>query len=118
MRYYQINELTPDQLASIADRLREMELSSPMGDVFFLPLPPNLLDEEQARHAPECGPHILALELDEDAVKMELLVRARGRMRCPCIKMASPEQREYMMGYLDNLLEELGVQVSNDPWAD
>ena len=39
----------------------------------------------------------------------ELLVRARGRMRCECVHYASPELRDRMIVWLENLLVELGI---------
>jgi hypothetical protein len=111
MRYYYINELSADQLEAVAQRLRDMELGGPVSDVFFLPLPEELLDTEQAAHAEGCGPHVMALEMDEDCLRLELLVRARGRLRCSCIKLATPEQRAHMMAYLDDMCAQLGVQA-------
>jgi hypothetical protein len=107
MRYYYINELSEGQLEALAQRLRDMDLGGPVSDVFFLPLPVKLLDKEQAQHAADCGPYVMALEIDEDCLRLELLVRARGRLRCSCVKMASPEQRAYMMTYLDGLFDQL-----------
>lgn len=51
----------------------------------------------------------MGLEIEENFVRLELLVRARGRMRCECVHYASPELRDRMIVWLENLLAELGI---------
>ena len=86
MRNYLIEDLSPESLACIAQRLKDRGLAGPLTGIFYLPVPPELLNEEQQAHQDECGPHIFALELIEEpgSRKLELLVRARGRLRCSC----------------------------------
>lgn len=51
----------------------------------------------------------MGLEVDEHSVRLELLVRARGRLRCECVQYASSELRAHMQAYLDQLLRDLGI---------
>ena len=51
----------------------------------------------------------MGLEIEENFVRLELLVRARSRMRCECVHYASPELRDRMIVWLENLLAELGI---------
>ena len=63
----------------------------------------------QQEHVESCGPHVMGLEIEENFVRLELLVRARSRMRCECVHYASPELRDRMIVWLENLLAELGI---------
>jgi hypothetical protein len=53
----------------------------------------------------------MAVETGRDWVRLELLVRAKRILRCACIAYATPEQQEYMISYLENLLTELGIPL-------
>ena len=50
---------------------------------------------------------------DEDtaSLKLELLVRARGKIRCSCVSYATPAQREYIVDYLDAFIKEHDIAV-------
>lgn len=111
MRAYIIEELSPEAVEKVVERCREMDCHSSLTDLFWLPLPKTLLTEDQQAHDPECGPHSLSLECGPDFLRLELLVRGRGPIRCGCIAYCTPEQREHMMQYLDDMLQELGIAV-------
>ena len=109
MRWYGIDDLTAEDTAKLAASLTEMELTSGMDGLFWLPAPAELLSPLQQEHAASCGPHVMGLELEETSLRLEMLVRARGRMRCDCVHYASPELRNSMIAWLENLLAELGI---------
>lgn len=109
MRNYRIDELNPGDVSRIRKALDSRELSSSLGDLYWLPLPPELLTDCQSEHAKECGPHSVGIECGEDFLNMELLVRARGRIRCDCIAYVTPDQRAWVMDWLDSLLRELDI---------
>ncbi len=112
MRNYLIEDFYPEQVALVRQRLHEKGLSGGLEDIFYLPLPEDLLSLEQRAHTGQCGPHIFVLEiLDETSLKLELLVRAQGKLRCSCVMYASPEQRAYVMDFLDAFLRELDISV-------
>lgn len=113
MRTYLIEDLYPEDLAKIVQRLNALNLAGPLDGIFYLPLPEDLLGEEQRAHLGECGPFILALEaVDEPcSLKLELLVRAQGKLRCSCVTYATAPQREYAMDRLDALIRELDIAV-------
>lgn len=118
MRSYLIEDLVEDDLKKIAEALNELEMRGPLDGIYYLPLPGELLQREQQDHLGECGPYFMALELVEGAsemsecqVKLELLVRARNKIRCSCVVYATPKQRRHMIDYLDRFLAELGIAV-------
>jgi len=109
VRTYRIEDLDPGHVERLARALDARGQNSGMDGLYWFTLPPDLLTAEQMEHAPECGPHILSLELLDEAVSLELLVRARGRLRCSCVAYANPAQRAWGMDTLDALLRELDI---------
>ncbi len=115
MRSYLIEDLTPADVAKIGNKLKDKGLSGSLDGIYYIPIPQDLLDAEQHAHQTECGPHIFALELmaDEDSglAKLELLVRAQGKLRCSCVSYATAAQRAHVMDWLDTFLRELDISV-------
>jgi len=118
MRSYLLEDLVEDDLKKISEALKAMELMGPLEGIFYLPLPNELLQQEQKDHHDECGPYFMALELIEGAsemsecqVKLELLVRGRNRIRCSCVTYATGDQRRHMIEYLNQFIEELEISV-------
>ena len=68
-----------------------------------------MLSPIQKEHMQSCGPHVFGLEVEEDSLRMELLVRAKNRMRCDCVHYATPELRAHMITWLDQMLTDLGI---------
>lgn len=109
MRSYLIDELNAEDTARLARALQDMGLGAGMEGLFWLPVPLELLSPLQREHLHECGPYVMGLEVEERGVRLELLVRARGRLRCECVHYASFPLREHMQAYLDRLLCDLNV---------
>ncbi len=118
MRSYLLEDLYEDDIKKITAALNELQLQGPLEGIYYLPLPAELLQPEQKAHLDECGPYFMALEVVEGAsemsecqIRMELLVRSRNKMRCSCITYATPPQRQHMIDYLDQFIEELEISV-------
>lgn len=112
MRSYLLEDFYPEQLEKMLAAFKDMGLAGSLDGIYYLPLPKDLLTEVQRDHAEECGPHMLVLEvLDESTVKLELLVRARKKLRCECVAYATPAQREHIIAYLDDFLRQLDISV-------
>lgn len=120
MQSYIIDELTADDCKKIQERLHDLGLAGSIDGLFWLPIPKHLLTTVQTEHKDTCGPYALALENDmgihqggtgaSASIRLELLVRATNNLRCDCISKVSPELREHMINYLDDLLAELEVE--------
>ncbi len=104
MRTYVIDELTCDQCQNIIKQLQAMSLDSGVDGVFWLPIPEDLFNDIQREHNKQCGPYVMALEIDDESLHLELLVRAKGVLHCNCVSYARPELEQYMMRYVDSLL--------------
>lgn len=115
MRSYLIEDLVDEGYDKIMKAFDELKFKGPIDDIYYLPLPEELLQQEQKDHLDECGPYFMALEfikgIEEHQLKLELLVRGRKKMRCSCICYATPEQRKHMIEYLDQFIDELEVSV-------
>jgi hypothetical protein len=51
----------------------------------------------------------MALELGEDRLAGELLVRTRKRVRCDCIHYADDRQRDWLIRTVDAIFEKLEI---------
>ncbi|MCT4533831.1 hypothetical protein [Halodesulfovibrio sp.] len=111
MRLYQLEDLTSDNIAAITALFNEMELAGAMEGIYWLPCPHDLLSDTQKEHTDECGPHCMAVEIDGGTLRLELLVRARNKLRCECVAYASAELRAHMIQYIDDMLTDLNIYV-------
>ncbi len=110
MRALVLDELRRPDLERLAEYLAGSLEASAMEGVYWLHLPPDLLSPEQSAHQ-QCGPHRVALVLEEESLRLELLVRAQNSLRCACTGYANPAQRKFLLGYLDRLIEDLKLQT-------
>jgi hypothetical protein len=111
MRSYMVEEIDPQHLERLADSMRSKDMASAVDGIFWMDVPESLYSDEQEEHAAQCGPYSMALEIGEDWLKLELLVRARSRVRCSCVAYATPPQRAHMVERVDSLLHELDIPV-------
>lgn len=105
MRQIVIDELSPMELDNIDSYLKRTLQQGPMIGLYWLPLPPDLLGENQQGHD-EHGPFYLAVEVTRSAVKFELLVRSQTNLHCTCIAHATAAQRQFVLDFLDRMVAE------------
>ena len=110
MKQYLIDELRLEDHAKIKAYLDETLKTSPMSGLYWIPLAEDLLTGDHTTHT-ECGPHYFSLELQTDRIACELLVRAEQSIRCNCICYASKELRNWLIDYIDAILEKLEISV-------
>lgn len=115
MRTYLIEDLTDTDYKTILKGFDELGFRGSIEGIYYLPMPEELLQGEQKAHLGECGPYFMALEAvdspDQNSLRLELLVRARNKIRCSCVSYATTAQRTHMMEYLDQFIEELEISV-------
>ena len=109
MRALVFDEIRPQDMERLSEHLAKHTTASGLPAVFWLELPPKLLSAEQAAHA-ECAPHRVALVLEDDSLKLELLVRGTG-LHCSCTAYADVTQRQWLLDYADRLLAELEIKT-------
>lgn len=115
MRTYLIEDIYDKDYEAIMSAFDELGFKGPLEGIYYIPLPVELLQGDQLEHMDECGPYFMALEcipeVDDNKLKLELLTRGRKKIRCSCISYATPKQREHMIEYLDQFIEELEISV-------
>lgn len=110
MRSLVMDELMRADVEKLAQHLGQTLIRAGMEGVYWLEMPPDLLSPEQMEHQ-QCGPHRVALVLEEESLRLELLVRAHDSLRCSCTGYASPAQRKFLLAYWDRLIEDLGLRT-------
>ncbi len=105
MRQYLIDDLTREERANIESFLKRTLQPAAIEGLFWLPVPPDLWSAAQQGHD-SCGPFHFAVELAEDSLRFEFLVRSETNLHCSCIAYATPAQRQFVLNYIDRLLEE------------
>lgn len=111
MRNYVVDSLSPEDCGRVNKHLETLGMSSSVEGLYWLPVPKQYLTPMQQEHSPECGPYCLGLSVESDSLVLELLVRGKGVMHCPCIAYASPALREHMINWLDQLLVTLVINA-------
>lgn len=106
MRCYVVDEIPAETLEKLEKALDEKGYASSIEKLYWIPLEARRLLPIQQDHAASCGPHCLALEILDEGVRLEFLVRAQSRMRCECVSYPSPETEREMMQWLDARIEE------------
>jgi hypothetical protein len=106
MKSYVIDELRYRDFEKLKAYLDETYGQDALAGLYWLPLPEEQLGPAQQGHD-ACRPFWLALELLEDRLVCELLVRTRERVRCGCIAYATPGQRAWLIEVVDAIFEKL-----------
>ncbi len=105
MRYFAIDDLSREERVVVKNYLKRNAQPAAIDNMFWLPLPEELLEELQKEHV-ECGPYFFGIELQDDFVNFELLVRSQTNLHCNCIGYATDSQRQFLMQFIDRLIEE------------
>lgn len=105
MRQFVVDGLQAEERDFIKKNFEKTLAKGGIEGVYWLPVPPDLLGERQQGHE-ECGPFYFSIELGEDAVSFEFLVRGQGNLHCSCIGYATLAQRDFLFQFIDRLLPE------------
>ncbi|MEW6660654.1 MAG: hypothetical protein AB1424_18585 [Thermodesulfobacteriota bacterium] len=110
MRQYQVDEISRADIPRIRDYLKDHALASSLEGIWWVDLPEDLLSPEQFAH-PDCRPFRFAVELGDNFVRFEFLIRSRQTMRCVCIGYATRGQRDFILAFADRLVEDLALRT-------
>ncbi|MBC8209294.1 MAG: hypothetical protein H8E79_09040 [Desulfobulbaceae bacterium] len=105
MRQFVIDDLSPMERDNIDSYLKRSLKPGPMLGLYWIVIPPDLYSEKQQGHD-DCGPFYLGVEVSKEAVCFELLVRSESNLHCDCIAHASAAQRQYVLDFIDRMVEE------------
>jgi len=110
MKQYLIDELRPHDHEQIKNYLDANFARAELDGIYWIPLETRLLTPVQTEHT-ACQPFFLVLALEPTSLACELLVRTKQRMRCDCIGYATEVQRNWIIGRVDALLDELAIKT-------
>jgi len=108
MKQYVIDEIRLQDYGKIKAYLDDTLGQSGVDGLYWLPVDESILSEVQKAHA-DCAPFFMALELGEDRLSGELLIRTRNRVRCDCIHYADDRQRNWLIRTVDAIFEKLEI---------
>jgi hypothetical protein len=108
MKQYVIDEIRLSDYGKLKAYLDDTYGESGMDGLYWMPVDAAVLSDVQRAH-PGCAPFHMALELSEDRLAGELLVRTRSRVRCDCITYADPRQRDWLIQTMDAIFDKLGI---------
>ena len=110
MRQYLLDEISRDDIPRIRDYLNQHAIAAGIADIWWIDLQNDLLSPEQFDHR-DCQPHRFAVEVGDDFVRFEFLIRSLQTMRCSCIAYATRQQRDFIISFADRLVEELALRT-------
>jgi hypothetical protein len=110
MRYYLIDEISDKDMEKINTFLIENAVQSEMEGLFWVQIPENLLGPVQTTHK-NCQPYLFAVELGMDWLKTEFFIRSQGNLRCTCPAYCTPEQGDFIIQYIDNMIQTLDIKT-------
>jgi hypothetical protein len=110
MRQYLLDEISRSDYDRLKGYLTDHAQASGLQDVWWVDLPADLLSPEQFEHQ-DCQPFRFAIELGDDYLRIEFLIRSRNTMRCSCIGYATRQQRDFIMAFADRLVDDLVLKT-------
>lgn len=109
MRTYVLDQIDHNDMPRVRAWIEERAELSGIEDLYWVNFQPDMLTATQFDHK-GCQPHCFAIELGEDFVKFELLIRSRMNHRCRlCSTYASEQQRRFILEFADRLVSDLSL---------
>jgi len=110
MRSFIANEISPSDIHKIEEFLRQHAIRSALEKLYWTRLPEELLSGLQTLH-PACQPHVFAVELGHDYMRMEFYIRSLTNMSCTCQDYCTSEQRAFILSLADRILVDLEIRT-------
>ncbi len=110
MRSYLLDEISPSDLKKINSFLEENAVRSSLNQLFWIKMPEDILSEIQFQHR-HCQPHVFAVELGREWIKLEFYVRSLTNMRCTCPGYGTRQQREFIINFAHTMIERLDIRT-------
>lgn len=105
-----IDELRIQDYEKLKAYLDDNFNSSEVDGIYWIPLDQDILTDVQAEHT-ECQPFYFAVDLEENLMACELLVRTKNRIRCSCIGYATENQRNWFIRFVDAIFDDLEIMT-------
>jgi hypothetical protein len=108
MRSYLIDEISPSEIKKTNEFLSKNAIKSNLEGIFWVKIPDDILDPTQYEHK-DCRPHVFAIEMGRDWIKLEFFIRSLHNMRCSCPNFCTTQQRNHIINFAHNLIEIMGI---------
>ncbi len=110
MKQYVIDELRLPDHEKIKSYFDEKYGHSGIDGLYHVPVKKEILSHVQAEHV-DCQPFVFSIQLDENRLSCELLIRTQNKMRCDCMNYANESQFKWIISLVDSIFIELGVII-------
>ena len=110
MRAYLIDEISAPDMKKITGFLKENAMNSSLDSLFWIKIPEDILSETQFEHR-HCRPHVFAVELGKDWLKLEMFVRSLKNIQCTCPAYATPQQKDFIINFAHHMVDQLGIRT-------
>jgi hypothetical protein len=110
MKQYVIDELRAADYKALKTYLDGQYGTAAMDGIYLIPVTADILTDIQSEHT-ECRPQYFAVDLDGNRLACEFLVRSKYRVRCDCIDYATENQRNWLIGLIDNIFDRLQIKT-------
>ncbi len=110
MQAFSVENLDKDEVRRLREALKAFTKPSPIEGLFWIPIPEEVLAPIQRGHV-SCQPHYFAVELGEDFISFDFLVRNFQRIRCDCITLANNQQKLFLLNLAKKIFEAAGVKM-------
>ena len=110
MKYYIIDEISSSHMEKVEDYLKKNAVVSKIAKVFWVELPKDILTGTQYSHE-DCSPHVFAIELFDNSIKLELFIRSLKGLSCECQTYSSQQQRDFIINFTENMINNLGIRT-------
>ncbi|MBF0377547.1 MAG: hypothetical protein HQK72_08675 [Desulfamplus sp.] len=110
MKQYVIDGLSPYDYERLKKYCDENFGEPSLGAVYWVEIDESILNSMQKEHI-DCKPYYFALELYEQRLSSEFLVRIKKHIKCDCMGYADKKQREWLMDKIDGILATLDITI-------
>lgn len=110
MKSYFIDEIPSPDIMKIREFLSENAMQSNLEGIYWMKMPDDILNRNQFEHR-ECGPHVFAIEIGRDWIKMEFFVRSLKNMRCTCSGFCTTQQRNHVINFANDIIQSLDIST-------
>ena len=110
MKQYVIDQLRPADYEAVKAYLDKNYGSSAVEGIYWIPLDQSMLTKLQAEHT-ECQPFYFAVDLEQNFMASELLIRTKNKMRCSCMSYANEKQLNWIIQFTDAIFDRLDIKI-------
>lgn len=108
MRQYVVDDLRYSDYEKLKSLLDNTYGNSGIDGIYWIEIAADVLTPVQASHN-DCKPYYFVVDLSENKISAEFLVRSRNNMRCPCMGLATQSQRNRIISFVELFLSETGT---------